>query len=80
MRCCWGLPGPRRLGGELYHIQNEIWQRTDLVERHPERFAGMMERMRPHYAAVPPSKFDMQQLEGPYPEDWGNAAIDDLGK
>ena len=65
-------------GGELYNIKDEIWQRTDLAGKEPKRFAKMMERMKPHYGDVQPSKFDPSQMDGPYPEDWGNAAIDDL--
>jgi len=69
---------PAALGGELYNIEDEIWQRTDLAAQEPERFTAMMERMKLHYGGVQPSRFDPSQMDGPYPDDWGNAAINDL--
>ena len=69
---------PAALGGELYNIEDEIWQRTDLAAKEPERFAAMMERMKLHYSGVQQSQFDLSQMDGPYPDDWGNAAIKDL--
>ena len=71
---------PAQFGGELYNINDEIWQRTDLAEKEPKRFAKMMKRMKTHYSAVQLSKFDIRQLDGPYPDDWGNAAINDLNR
>ena len=38
----------------------------------------MMERMKSHYDDVQPRKFDLSQMDGPFPEDWGKAAITDL--
>lgn len=70
--------GPAQFGGELYNITDEIWQRTDLSQKEPKRFAKMMERMKIHYGEVQQSKFDPVQMNGPYPKDWGNAAINDL--
>lgn len=69
---------PAALGGELYNIEDEIWQRTDLAAKEPERFTAMMERMKLHYSGVRQSQFDFSQMDGPYPDDWGNAAINDL--
>lgn len=69
---------PAALGGELYNIEDEIWQRTDLAAKEPERFAAMMARMKLHYSGVQQSQFDLSQMDGPYPDDWGNAAIKDL--
>ena len=69
---------PAALGGELYNIKDEIWQRTDLAAKEPERFAAMMARMKLHYSGVQQSQFDFSQMDGPYPDDWGNAAINDL--
>jgi arylsulfatase A-like enzyme len=69
---------PAQFGGELYNIKDEIWQRTDQAKKEPKRFAQMMEQMKLHFAATQPSKFDMGQLKGPYPADWGKAVTNDL--
>ena len=69
---------PGSLGAELYRIDQEIWQQTDLSIKYPETLAQMLRRMKVHYAATPMSPFDMKQFDGPYPKDWGAAVVDDL--
>jgi arylsulfatase I/J len=69
---------PAEMGGELYRIGEDIWQRQDVSGRYPERFSLMMEQMKPHYAGIQMSRFDLEQLAGPYPDDWGNVAVEDI--